>query len=101
MNETYGGVDRFRLTANALPLPVRDRVPGDLILRQANPPAFGFTVDRSIPAVERIDCYASGQGSTRLEALGSRVEVMLAEPFPTGRARITPPTPAPDVGWRS
>lgn len=99
LNETYGGVDRFRLTANAMPLPVRDRVPIDLILEQ-NPPAFGFTVDPSIPDVDRIDCYASGQGRTKVEALGSRVEVRLAEPFPAGRARINCTMPGPDGRWR-
>ncbi len=99
LNETYGGVDRFRLTANALPLPVQDRVPADLILQQ-NPPAFGFTVDPTIPDVDRIDCYASGQGRTKVEALGSRVEVRLAEPFPAGRARINCTMPGPDGRWR-
>lgn len=99
MNETYGGADRFRLTAGSMPLPVRDRVPADLILQQ-NPPAFGFTVDPSIPDVERIDCYASGQGRTKVEALGSRVEVRLAEPFPPGRARINCTMPGPDGRWR-
>jgi len=99
LNETYGGIDRFRLTANALPLPVRDRVPADLILEQ-NPPAFGFTVDPSIPDVDRIDCYASGQGRTKVEALGSRVEIRLAESFPAGRARINCTMPGPDGRWR-
>ncbi|EDP62194.1 Predicted xylanase/chitin deacetylase [alpha proteobacterium BAL199] len=99
LNETYGGVDRFRLTANALPLPVRDRVPADLVLQQ-NPPTFGFTVDPSIPDVDRIDCYASGQGRAKVEALGSRVEVRLPEPFPAGRARINCTMPGPDGRWR-
>jgi len=99
LNESYGGVDRFRLTAGALPLPVRDRVPADLILQQ-NPPAFGFTVDPSIPDLDRLDCYASGQGRTRVEALGSRVEVRLAEPFPPGRSRINCTMPGPDGRWR-
>ena len=98
LNETYGGIDRFRLTSNALPLPIRDRVPADLILRANNPPAFGFTVD-GIQGSERIDCYASGQGKTRTEALGDRVEVRLAEPFPAGRARINCTMPGPDGRW--
>jgi peptidoglycan/xylan/chitin deacetylase (PgdA/CDA1 family) len=99
LNETYGGIDRFRLTAGALPLPIRDRVPADLVLRQ-NPPNFGFTVDPAIAEVDRIDCYASGQGRTRVEALGSRVEVRLAEPFPAGRARVNCTMPGPDGRWR-
>ncbi len=78
---------------------MRDRVPADLILQQ-NPPAFGFTVDPSIPDLDRIDCYASGQGRTRVEALGSRVEVRLAEPFPPGRSRINCTMPGPDGRWR-
>lgn len=99
LNEAYGGIDRFRLTANALPLPVQDQVPADLILT-VNPPLFGFTVGDGVGSAERIDCYASGQGKTRTEALGQRVEVRLAEPFPPGRARINCTMPGPEGRWR-
>jgi len=98
LNEAYGGIDRFRLTANALPLPVRDRVPTDLILR-ANPPLFGFTVGDEVGNAERIDCYASGQGKTKTEALGQRIEVRLIEPFPPGRARINCTMAGPEGRW--
>jgi peptidoglycan/xylan/chitin deacetylase (PgdA/CDA1 family) len=100
LNETYGGIDRFRLTANALPLPVRDRVPADLIVTSNNPPPFGFTVSPDIGDPGRIDCYASGQGRTQTEVLGDRVEVRLSEPFPAGRARVNCTMPGPDGRWR-
>lgn len=100
LNETYGGIDRFRLTANALPLPVRDRVPADLIVTANNPPPFGFTVASEIGDPSRIDCYASGQGRTQTEVLGDRVEVRLAQPFPAGRARVNCTMPGPEGRWR-
>lgn len=99
LNETYGGIDRFRLTANALPLPVRDRVPADLVIRSNNPPPFGFTVSPSISDASRIDCYASGQGRTQTEVLGDRVEVRLSQAFPSGRARVNCTMPGPEGRW--
>lgn len=99
LNETYGGIDRFRLTAHALPLPIRDRVPADLIL-EVNPPLFGFTVDEAVGNAEKIDCYASGQGKTKTEALGQRVEVRLTQPFPPGRARINCTMAGDEGRWR-
>ena len=42
LNERYGGIDRFRLVVNALPLPVDDVLPIDPLLVE-NPPAFGFS----------------------------------------------------------
>jgi peptidoglycan/xylan/chitin deacetylase (PgdA/CDA1 family) len=99
LNETYGGIDRFRLVVNALPLPVTDRVPADLMVRQ-NPPPFGFTVGPNIGSTANIDCYASDVGRTRIERLGDRVEVRLSTPFPPGRARINCTMPGPDDRWR-
>ena len=99
LNETYGGIDRFRLTANALPLPIRDRVPADLIVTDNNPPPFGFTVAPEIGDPSKIDCYASGQGRTQTEVLGDRVEVRLSEPFPAGRARVNCTMPGPEGRW--
>jgi poly-beta-1,6-N-acetyl-D-glucosamine N-deacetylase len=85
LNETYGGIDRFRLVVNALPLPVTDRVPADLMVQQ-NPPPFGFTVGPGVGSTENIDCYASDVGRTRIERLGDRVEVRLSAPFPPAQA---------------
>src|SRR3546814_11761944 len=46
LNEAYGALDRFRLLANALPLPVSGVTPSDTAIAgpAANPPNLGFTV---------------------------------------------------------
>jgi peptidoglycan/xylan/chitin deacetylase (PgdA/CDA1 family) len=99
MNETYGGIDRFRLAANALPLLVGDVLPADPVLK-TNPPAFGFTVSSQLGSLEQLACFASGQGRLRLERLAQRVEVRLKEAFPPGRARINCTMPGFESRWR-
>ncbi|WP_420403005.1 polysaccharide deacetylase family protein [Nisaea sp.] len=99
LNERYGGIDRFRLIANALPLPVSDVLPEDTLLSE-NPPAFGFTLDESIGSPKSLSCFASSEGETHLEYLEQRVEVRLKQPFPPGRSRINCTMPGPDNRWR-
>lgn len=99
-NEAYGDLDRFRLIANALPLPVRDIAPADPLLHD-NPPAFGFTVADEIETLDSLSCYYSGQGGARIEKLGPRrVEVRFKEQFPPGRSRVNCTLPGPDGRWR-
>lgn len=82
MSEAYGDVGRFRLAANALPLPIHDMTPADPLIR-VNPPAFGFTVAKELKSLSRLACYASSQGQARLERLGKRrIEIRMAGPFP-------------------
>ncbi len=102
LNERFGSLDRFRLAANALPLPVSDVTPADTVLREQNPPAFGFTVDQRIKRLDRLNCYASNQsGAARLERLGpNRIEVRIDEAFEPGRGRINCTLPAGDGRWR-
>jgi peptidoglycan/xylan/chitin deacetylase (PgdA/CDA1 family) len=98
LNEKYGGLDRFRLAANALPLPVSDITPADPLLTE-NPPAFGFTVDASVASIKRLACY--GQSNPRLQRLGThRVEIRFDAPFTSQRARINCTLPGPDGRWR-
>jgi peptidoglycan/xylan/chitin deacetylase (PgdA/CDA1 family) len=101
VNEAYGEMARFRLAAQALPLPVRDVSPRDpLIGPGSNPPAFGFTVEASVGAIERLRCYAEGQ-TVALQRLGERrIEVRPERPFPPGRARLNCTLPGPDGRWR-
>ena len=101
-NETFGNIERVRLAANALPLPVKDLTPRDILLQKDdNPPNFGFTVEGEIPDLDRLNCYASNQGIGQLERLGERrFEVRLAEPFPKGRARINCTLHTRDGHWR-
>ena len=90
MNETYGDIGRFKLAANALPLPVKEITPADPLLSAAdNPPILGFTVTGdAVAGIGRLACYPSNQGKARLEKLGARIEVRLDNAFPPGRARI-------------
>ena len=90
MNENYGGLSRFRLAINALPLPITDLSPSDPLLSNANnPPALGFTV-KGIAAtrLKKLACYTPSEGKVKIETLGARVEVRFQTAFPTGRTRI-------------
>ncbi|MCW2235583.1 polysaccharide deacetylase family protein [Azospirillum canadense] len=100
MNESFGSVDRFRLAANALPLPVTDLTPDDPFLT-VNPPPVGFTVGEGIGDLSRLACFASGQGRTVLERMTEdRVEVRIKDPFPPGRSRVNCTLPTQDGRWR-
>ena len=101
MNETYGSVIRFRLVANALPLPVSEVIPLDPYLSR-NPPEFGFTVDPSVGDLARLSCFASHETApARLERLGARrIEVRMGAPFPPGRGRVNCTLPAGEGRWR-
>ena len=100
MNEAFGGIDRFRLAANALPLPVADVTPADPVLTQ-NPPSIGFTVAGGIGDLDRLACFVSGQGRTGLERLdGNRIELRIVEELPAGRTRLNCTLPAGEGRWR-
>jgi poly-beta-1,6-N-acetyl-D-glucosamine N-deacetylase len=101
MNESYGDIGRFRLTANALPLRVRDITPADPVLTAANnPPNFGFTmVGDAVRRIDRLACYSPGD--PKIERLGrQRIEVRLTRKLPVGRTRINCTMPAGDGRWR-
>lgn len=103
LNENYGGMDRFRLAANALPMRTKDVIPRNTLLRHANnPPRFGFTVyGGAMRYLDKLNCYASGQGKIRLVRLGKRrIETRLQGAFPPGRARINCTMPAGGGRWR-
>ena len=101
MNEKYGDLRRFRLAANALPLPVSDVTPSDPMITAVNPPSIGFTVDAGIAGLERLTCYASHEGRAQLERLGERrFEVRVKTPFPRGRTRLNCTLPAQQGRWR-
>lgn len=89
MTESHGGLDRFRLTADALPLPVTDIEPRDPVLATARP-SIGFTVDKSLEdELANLTCFVSGQGKPDLEIIaGNRIELRLEKDFESERARI-------------
>ncbi|RDD63352.1 chitin deacetylase [Ferruginivarius sediminum] len=101
LNEHYGGMERFRLAVNALPLPVADVTPRENVLGpDGNPPLYGFTVLDAVDSVDGLNCFASGQGRVEAKTIGKRVEVRLKEPLPNGRARVNCTMPGPDGRWR-
>ncbi len=102
-NETFGGVERVRLAADALPLRVRDITPSDPFLSaDSNPPAFGFTVTGgAMKKLDQLNCYAPNGRRLRIERLGeSRVEIRMAKKFPAGRSRINCTLPEKVGRWR-
>lgn len=107
MTESYGDLDRFLMTAHALPLPVTDVSPADPRLDNAKP-AIGFTVDPALKAgLKNLSCFAAGQGRPEIQIAGeTRVELRLEKAFTTDRPRIncTMPGPAAAPGeeerWR-
>ena len=99
LNERYGGIDRFRLVANSLPLPVDDVLPMDPLLVE-NPPAFGFTVDKSVGSLRQLACFSSNEGELRLERLGRRIEARFNTMLPKGRSRVNCTLPGPNNRWR-
>lgn len=98
--ESYAGIDRFRIAANALPIPVRELIPREPVLAR-NPPLLGFTVDESVAGLKGLACYTSGQGKVEVELLEpNRIEVRVAEPFPPGRVRFNCTIQAGEGRWR-
>lgn len=99
LNEAFGDMDRFRLVANALPIPHTDVTPSNPTLTK-NPPLFGFTRTDLDLRLNGLACYAADQGKVKVEQLGPRIEVRMSGPFSAGRARINCTALGPDNRWR-
>jgi poly-beta-1,6-N-acetyl-D-glucosamine N-deacetylase len=101
LNEAYGDMDRFRLVANALPLPVSGVTPADTSLAEpaANPPNVGFSVGPAAGGLDTLNCFASA-GEMRMERLDRRIELRFAAALPAGRVRINCTLPAGGGRWR-
>lgn len=89
VTEGYGDIDRFRMTARALPLPVRNVAPEDPFVSE-NPPSIGFSFDPGGgESLSRLSCFSSGQGRPKVEIIGdNRVELRFSRPFDNERVRI-------------
>jgi peptidoglycan/xylan/chitin deacetylase (PgdA/CDA1 family) len=96
MTEKYGDMERFRLVAGALPLPVEDIEPADAQIDTENP-VIGFTVtDRLAPYLKSLACHVSGQDQPAVEILSdTRIELRLAEPVSEERTRVNCTLPGP------
>ncbi len=98
ITERYGGIDRFIMAANALPLPVTDLVPEASRLDNTLP-AVGFTLTPDLAAYsQNLACFVSGQRKPRLDIPSKgRVEIRLSEPIDQPRTRINCTLPGPSV----
>ncbi len=107
MTEPYGDLDRFRMTAEALPFPVSGVQPADPRLSSGDA-LIGFTVDPSLKKrLSSLSCFVSDQEAPLVEIVGeNRVEIRPRHTFDAGRVRVNCTLPvasaAPDepVRWR-
>ena len=101
LNEAYGDMERFRLVANALPLPVDGVTPADpsIATPGGNPPNFGFTVAAPLGNLDALSCFASS-GEAEMTQLDQRIELRFAGALPAGRVRVNCTLPAAAGRWR-
>lgn len=102
--EAYADMERFVMTANALPLPAKDLSPSDPRLNDLKP-AIGFTVPEGLAkSLKDMSCFTGGK-KPDLQILGSRVEIRMTAPFEEDRPRINCTLPVAGAGgeeprWR-
>lgn len=102
MNEAFGSVERLRQVLNALPLPVTDIEPADVLVKlgqSVNPPILRFTVAPGIERLNQMVCY-TGEGKqlqTRLIA-ERRYEMHAPEALKPPRDRISCSVPSGQQG---
>ena len=100
MNEKYGGIERFLLAINALPMPISDLSPKDPLISK-NPPYYGFTLSNTIEPKNAIRCFASNGIKSNTRRLGkNRIEVRLSVAFSKGRGRINCTMAGEGNRWR-
>jgi peptidoglycan/xylan/chitin deacetylase (PgdA/CDA1 family) len=94
--ERYGDLERFRMTANALPLPAMDIAPIDPYL-DTLAPTIGFTVPEALASdLKNISCFSSTNEKPVLEIIGKRrVEIRMDKDFSEDRPRINCTLPGP------
>ena len=96
MTTPYGDIERFRMTAMALPLPAFDISPQDPYIKN-NRPQIGFTIDASLKnQMKAMSCFSSSPEKAKLQTLsGTRVEIRLEKPFEDERGRVNCTMPGP------
>ena len=87
LNEQYGDLKRFRFAANSYGLKIKNILPENKIITDANPPLLGFTLLDDLEG--SLQCYPSHNIKADLIKLGNkRIEVRFNKAFPKGRTRI-------------
>lgn len=101
MNETYGDIKRLRQALNALPLPVSEIEPADVLVRAGaagNPPVLRFTVAPGVERLNQMVCYTSLGGAPVKALGGNRFEVRPEIAFKPPRDRISCSVPSREEG---
>jgi len=102
MNEHFGSIERLRQALNALPLPVREIEPKDVLLKRSapnNPPTLRFTVAEGIERLNQMVCYtAQGKAIQPKLIAERRYELTPPEAFTPPRDRISCSVPAKEQG---
>ena len=94
MTENYANIDRFQMTANALPLPVTDMTPAYSHIYKSQP-SVGFTAPELLGKLNRLSCFASGQEKPEINIVGkNRIEIRLAQSIDESRFRLNCTLPA-------
>jgi peptidoglycan/xylan/chitin deacetylase (PgdA/CDA1 family) len=92
MTDSFGDMERFRLTASALPLPAIDVIPDNPLLAAAETdaaPKLGFTVDPGLTDLGKLSCFASGIGKLKVIRLGkNRIEIRFDTPLTDRKTRV-------------
>ena len=105
LNEKFSSINRFRIIANALSMPVKDMTPNDPVININNPPAIGFTLSGELASLNvdlnRLSCFLNhdDQGP-KLSILGPRIEIRSQKPMPIGRTRLNCTMPTKQGRWR-
>lgn len=86
MTDQYASLDRFRMISNTYPLPIKELVPEDTLIK-APLEQIGFTVDLK-QSLNSLSCHISGQGKPAIEILENRVEIIPQEPISSERTRM-------------
>ena len=87
INENYGDLKRFRFAANSYGLKIKNILPENKVITDANPPLLGFTLLDDLEG--SLKCYPSHNIKADLVKLGNkRIEVRFNKAFPKGRTRI-------------
>lgn len=100
INESYGGLERFKLVARARALPVAGFAPADPWVKAANPPAMRLVLRDDAGNFDRLACYAStGSAPVPLARDGHAIALQLTQAFPPGRGRVNCTHPGTDGRW--
>ncbi len=86
MSEHYAYQSRFKMTANALPIPAEDITP-IAASGIGNDPIIGFTTSKDLN-LEKLSCYATGQPKPTIETLNNRIEIRLKKKIDEPRFRV-------------